>query len=113
MIFYLNCDEYWVVNISNRVKMGIGLMYGSSLNLQLLGNAMTATSTIALLDEMPVFNIMVTLGTPDCGTCVPGLSNYWFAPGTQPHLHVPGVTRGRGSGFKAHSAGHPLKHGGT
>ena len=38
--------------------MGIGLIYGSSLNLRPLGIAMTATSTIALLDEMQVYNTM-------------------------------------------------------
>ena len=38
---------------------------------------------------------------------------YWFAPGAWPHLHVPGVTEGRESVFKAHSVGHPLKCGGT
>ena len=38
-------------------------------------------------------------------------ASYWFAPGARPDLHVTGVTRGRGSVFKAHSAGHPLKRG--
>ena len=46
---------------------------------------------------------------------VPGFRfpSYWCAPGARPHLDVPGVIEGRGSVFKAHSAGHPLKHGGT
>ena len=42
-----------------------------------------------------------------------GFPDYWFAPGARPHLHVPGVTKGRESVFKVHSAGHPLKRGGT
>ena len=41
----------------------------------------------------------------------PGFPDYWCAPGARPHLHVPGVTRGRGSMFKAYSADHPLKCG--
>ena len=45
------------------------------------------------------------------GWCVFGvifewLGHYWFAPGAQPHLHLPGVTEGRGSAFKSNSAGH-------
>ena len=39
----------------------------------------------------------------------PGFLDYWFAPCTRPHLQVPGVTGGRGSVFKAHSGGQPLK----
>ena len=54
-----------------------------------------------------------TLGTPDRGYLHPGFLDYWFAPGARPHLHLQGVTEGRGSVFKAHSAGHPLKRGGT
>ena len=48
------------------------------------------------------------------GVPVQGFPDYWFAPGTPPHLHVPG---GTGSGkvpvvcvFKVHSAG---QRGGT
>ena len=37
---------------------------------------------------------------------------YSCASGAWSHLHVPGVTEGRGSVFIAHSAGHPLKPGG-
>ena len=39
-------------------------------------------------------------------------SNKFDHPGARPHLQVPGVTGGRGSVFKAHSAG-PLNVGGT
>ena len=60
-----------------------------------------------------MFHIMVTTGTPDWGSCVPGLLDYWCAPGARPHLHVPGVARGRRSVLNAHSMGHPLKRGGT
>ena len=60
---------------------------------------------------------MVTLGTPDPGTCFPGFPDYWFAPGTQPHLHVPGGNMEWGSFcggvFKVHSAGHLFQRGGT
>ena len=37
----------------------------------------------------------------------------WFVSCFQLLLHVPGVSKGRGSVFKVHSTGHPLKHGGT
>ena len=45
------------------------------------------------------------------GYLLPGVLDYRFAPGAQPHLHVPRVRRGRGSVFKAHSAVTPLKAG--
>ena len=39
---------------------------------------------------------MATLGTPGQGTCAPGFPDYWFAPGTQSHLHVPGASKVKG-----------------
>ena len=43
--------------------------------------------------------------------------DYWFAPGTQLHLHVPGGYREWGSVcggvFKVHSGGQPLQREGT
>ena len=38
---------------------------------------------------------------------------YSIAPCARLHLHVPGVTEGRRSVFKAHFAGHPIKRGRT
>ena len=38
------------------------------------------------------------------------ITDYWCAPGTQPHLQVPGVIGG-GEVLEAHSAGHSLKLG--
>ena len=43
----------------------------------------------SVLYEM--FNIMVTLGTPDQGPTWRVL-DYWFAPGTRSHIHVSGST---------------------
>ena len=40
---------------------------------------------------------MVTLEDPDLGGT--SFTDYWFAPGTRLHLHVPGVTMARGSVF--------------
>ena len=48
-------------------------------------------------------------GDSRLGYLTPDFPDYWCAPGAWPHLQVPGVTRGRGSVFKAHTAGHPLK----
>ena len=42
-------------------------------------------------------------GDSRLGYLHPGFQNYWFAPGARPPLHVPGLTEGRGSVFKAHS----------
>ena len=74
-------------------------------------------STIVLLDKIPVYNTKcLILWQPwesRSGYLFSGFPDYLFAPGTQAHLHVPGATEGRGSVFKAHSAGHPLKCGGN
>ena len=47
-------------------------------------------------------------GDSRLGYLHPGFPDYRFAPGARTHLHVPGVTEGRGSVFKADSAGTPL-----
>ena len=90
----------------------ITMCHHASLLITCFYTTVRFNSTIVLLDEMPVFNIMVTLGTPDRGTCTQ-VSQIIGLFQALSHTCMSWDYREWESVFKVHSMGHPLIRGGT